>query len=152
MPGVSRWQNFGPNIFLFKFKKKLIFSTSNSKKNPICKWILIPISKCVIINEMASGLLPFELELAQITLLCAIFSVPLYCNLGIGFKRKSILVGGKQQWWGQFYIMLVYKQDFGSWILLFGPFWQLWVKKKSISEQLLRVFFSTFCGQKLKIS
>ena len=46
---------------------------------------------------MASGLLPFELELAQITLLCAIFSDPLYCNLEIGFKRKSILVRTKPQ-------------------------------------------------------
>ena len=49
----------------------------------------------------------------------------------------------------QFFIQLVYKPHFGTLILLFGSFWQLWVEKKfSISEQLLRVFFSTFCGQK----
>ena len=33
----------------------------------------------------------------------------------------------------QFYIQLVYKPHFGTWILLFGPFWQLWVEKKSLS-------------------
>ena len=78
---------------------------------------------------MASGNKP-ELDLAQITLLCAIFSVPLYCNLGIGFKGKSILVRGKPQWWSQFYTQLVFKPNFGTIIL--------WV------------FFPTFCGQKLK--
>ena len=63
---------------------------------------------------MASGLLPSELDLAQITLLCAIFSVPLYCNLGIGFKGKSILVRGKPQRWAQFYTKLVFKPNFGT--------------------------------------
>ena len=38
---------------------------------------------------------------------------------------------------------------FGTWILLFGPFGLNEVKNKlSISEQLLRVNFSTFCEQK----
>ena len=53
----------------------------------------------------------------------------------------------------QFYIQLVNRPQFGTWILLFGPFGQLRAAEKkvdlSFSEQLLRVVFSTFCGQKI---
>jgi hypothetical protein len=43
----------------------------------------------------------------------------------------------------------LYRPHFGACILLFGLFGQLRQKVDlSDSEQLLRVFFSTFCGQK----
>ena len=48
----------------------------------------------------------------------------------------------------QFYIQLVYKPQFGTWILLFGSFAQekkwIWVFLSNFSG----CFFSTFCGQK----
>ena len=52
----------------------------------------------------------------------------------------------------QFYIQIVNRPHFGTGILLFGPFGQSGQQWKKVdfrnSEQLLRLVFSTFCGQK----
>ena len=45
-------------------------------------------------------------------------------------------------------VQLVYKPFFWTWVLVFGPYWQLWVKKSlNISDQLFSgVAFSTYCS------
>ena len=52
----------------------------------------------------------------------------------------------------QFYIQLIFKPHFGTWVLLFGQFWHLrqYEKKKWIWVFLSNFVgvFSTFCGQK----
>ena len=49
------------------------------------------------------------------------------------------------QFWAipQFYIQLVYKPHFGTWILLFGPFGQLRAAKK---KKCICIFLSNFWG------
>ena len=66
----------------------------------------------------------------------------------------SCVVAKAQTLTTQFYIQLVNRTHFGTGILVFGWFGQIKGKKVDLrnSEQLLRVGFSTFCGQKnLKI-
>ena len=64
------------------------------------------------------------------------------------FRRNKLICSTAQFW-----THLVYKLHFETWILLFGSFGKSgqYEKKKvvlSCSEQLLRVLFSSFCGQK----